>query len=139
MGNQQSIKKINFEDVQQAIQNKDIIINTLSIEEQEILIEHTIDAERENDVLNDYLKKGKTGINIIIYGKNSNDETIFKKYNQLISLGFTNPCVYSGGMFEWMLLQDIYGEDNFPTTKKMLDILKFKPKQSLNIRLIEYN
>lgn len=137
MGNQQSIKKINFEDMQYAIQNKYIIINTLSIEEQEILIEHTIDAERENDILNDCLKKGKTGINIIVYGKNANDETIFKKYNQLLSLGFTNTSLYSGGMFEWMLLQDIYGEENFPTTKKILDILKFRPKKCLNIRLLE--
>lgn len=137
MGNQQSIKKINFEDMQYAIQNKYIIINTLSIEEQEILIEHTIDAERENDILNDCLKKGKTGINIIVYGKNANDETIFKKYNQLLSLGFTNTSLYSGGMFEWMLLQDIYGEENFPTTKKILDILKFRPKKCLNVRLLE--
>lgn len=137
MGNQQSIKKINFEDMQYAIQNKYIIINTLSIEEQEILIEHTIDAERENDILNDCLKKGKTGINIIVYGKNANDETIIKKYNQLLSLGFTNTSLYSGGMFEWMLLQDIYGEENFPTTKKILDILKFRPKKCLNVRLLE--
>jgi hypothetical protein len=36
-----------------------------------------------------------------------------------------------------MLLQDIYGEENFPTTKKILDILKFKPRQTLNIRLLE--
>ena len=137
MGNQQSIKKINFEDMQQSIQNKYIIINTLLIGEQEILIEGTINAEREIDILNDYLKKNKTDACIIIYGKNSNDETIFKKYNQLISLGFINTYIYSGGLFEWMLLQDIYGEDNFPTTKKILDILKFKPRQTLNVRLLE--
>ena len=32
-------------------------------------------------------------------------------------------------MFEWLLLQDIYGNDNFPTTSKDLDILKYKPKK----------
>jgi len=137
MGNQQSIKKINFEDMQQSIQNKYIIINTLLVGEQEILIEGTVNAEREIDILNDCLKKNKTDVYIIIYGKNANDETIFKKYNQLISLGFINTHIYSGGLFEWMLLQDIYGEENFPTTKKILDILKFKPKQILNIRFLE--
>ena len=31
-----------------------------------------------------------------------------------------------GGLFEWLCLQDIYGFEDFPTTKKELDILKFK-------------
>jgi hypothetical protein len=37
--------------------------------------------------------------------------------------------MYLGGMFEWMLLQDIYGKEDFPTTEEELDILKFKPKK----------
>ena len=41
-------------------------------------------------------------------------------------------------MFEWMLLQDIYNANDFPTTKKELDILKFKPNKILNISLLEY-
>jgi len=44
--------------------------------------------------------------------------------------------VYPGGLFEWLLLQDIYGEDNFPTTKKEMDILRFKGKQIFNKLLI---
>lgn len=137
MGNQQSIKKINFEDMQQAIQNKYIIINTLSMSEQDVLIEETVNPESETDILNDCLKKGKKNIHIIIYGKNSNDETTFKKYEQLLGLGFLNTYLYSGGLFEWLLLQDIYGDENFHTTKKTLDILKFRPRQLLNIRLLE--
>ena len=137
MGNQQSIKKINFEDMQQAIQNKYIIINTLPMSEQDVLIEGTVNPESETDILNDFLKKGKKNIHIIIYGKNSNDETTFKKYEQLLGLGFLNTYLYSGGLFEWLLLQDIYGDENFHTTKKTLDILKFRPRQLLNIRLLE--
>ena len=137
MGNQQSIKKINFEDMQQAIQNKYIIINTLPMSEQDVLIEGTINPESETDILNDCLKKGKKNIHIIIYGKNSNDESTFKKYEQLLGLGFLNTYLYSGGLFEWLLLQDIYGDENFHTTKKTLDILKFRPRQLLNIRLLE--
>ena len=137
MGNQQSIKKINFEDMQQAIQNKYIIINTLPMSEQDVLIEETVNPESETDILNDCLKKGKKNIHIIIYGKNSNDETTFKKYEQLLGLGFLNTYLYSGGLFEWLLLQDIYGDENFHTTKKTLDILKFRPRQLLNVRLLE--
>jgi hypothetical protein len=36
------------------------------------------------------------------------------------------------------MLQDIYGEKEFPTTKKELDILKFKPNKVLNVPLLEY-
>jgi hypothetical protein len=42
-----------------------------------------------------------------------------------------------GGLFEWLMLQDIYGYDEFPTTKKELDFLKYKAPSRLNISLIE--
>ena len=138
MGNQQSIKKINFEDMQQAIQNKYIIINTLPMSEQDVLIEGTVNPESETDILNDCLKKGKKNIHIIIYGKNSNDETPIKKYEQLLDLGFSNIYIYTGGLFEWLLLQDIYGAELFPTTSKQNDLLKYKSNKLLNIPLIEY-
>ena len=41
-------------------------------------------------------------------------------------------------MFEWLMLQDIYGRDMFPTTKKEQDLLKYKSNQLLNIALLEY-
>ena len=69
------------------------------------------------------LEKNKS-IRIIVYGMNSTDETIVKKYDQLIGLGFTNVYIYLGGLFEWLLLQDIYGLEEFTTTSKQLDILK---------------
>jgi len=51
-------------------------------------------------------------------------------------LGFTNVYVYPGGIFEWLLLQDIYGENEFPTTKIEIDILKFKPTPVINNLLL---
>jgi hypothetical protein len=36
------------------------------------------------------------------------------------------------------MLQDIYGSDEFPTTKKELDILKYKSHKVLNVQLLEY-
>ena len=35
------------------------------------------------------------------------------------------------------MLQDIYGEKEFPTTKKELDILKYKSNKCLHIPLLE--
>jgi hypothetical protein len=84
------------------------------------------------------LKEGKTSAKIIIYGKNCNDDTIYKKYNQLLSFGFYNTFIYTGGLFEWLLLQDIYGNEEFPTTKLELDILKYKHNKVLYIPLLQY-
>ncbi len=139
MGNTQSMKKINYEDMQTVIKNPEIylIINTLLQSEQHCLIINTTLAGEEEALINSLLKDNK-GIRIIIYGKNSNDDSINKKYQQLCSLGFYNIFVYLGGMFEWLMLQDIYGKELFPTTKKESDILKYKPKQILNIGLLEY-
>jgi hypothetical protein len=139
MGNSQSIKRINFEDIQYVIKNHEqyLLINTLPITEQKCLIISSIIAEQEELLINKYLKE-KRDINIIVYGKNSNDDSVEKKYQQLISLGFYNVFIYNGGLFEWLLLQDIYGFDLFPTTNKELDILLYKSRPLLNIRLIEY-
>jgi hypothetical protein len=46
-------------------------------------------------------------------------------------LGFENVYIYRGGMFEWLLLQDIYGFDEFQTTSKITDLLKYKPDGSI--------
>lgn len=138
MGHSQSIQKINFEDMQTVYKNPELylLINTLPVLEQGCLIYNTIKPEQEEGVINKYMS-GNKGIRIILYGKNSNDEFIYKKYNQLVGLGFHNVYVYTGGLFEWLMLQDIYGFDNFPTTSKQLDLLKFKAQKRLNISYIE--
>jgi hypothetical protein len=114
-----------------------LIINTLLKTEQQCLIINTVPDTNEEEIINRYLKENKN-IRIIIYGKHCNDENVNKKYQQLYSLGFYNIYLYLGGMFEWLMLQDIYGKDLFPTTRKELDLLKYKPNQTLNIRLLEY-
>ena len=120
-----SIKRYNFEDMQIIIKSKNIIINTLPENNQHCLIIGTTNIDDEVRTLNDCLNNSKD-TNIIIYGKNCNDEKLFLKYKQLIDLGFNNVHMYPGGMFEWLLLQDTYGDENFPTTSKELDILKYK-------------
>ena len=54
-----------------------------------------------------------------------------------MSLGLTEVYVYPGGLFEWLLLQDIYGDDSFPTTKKELDILKYKPVSYFSVKYLQ--
>jgi 23S rRNA pseudoU1915 N3-methylase RlmH len=139
MGNTQSMKKINYEDMQTVVTNPEVylIINTLPPSDQKCLIVNTTNAEEEEILINKYMKENKA-IRIIIYGKNCNDESIQKKYQQLLTLGFYNIFIYTGGMFEWLMLQDIYGRDMFPTTKKEQDLLKYKSNQLLNIALLEY-
>jgi len=124
--------------MQTAYKNPEIylLMNTLPLSEQLCLISNTLTPQKEETLMNRYLNSNKN-IRIIIYGRNSNDETIYKKYSQLINLGFTNVYLYLGGLFEWLLLQDIYGFDDFPTTSRQLDILKYKPGQKLNISYIE--
>lgn len=141
MGNSQSSTiKINYEDVQFILNNPEghLIINTLSTSEQNCLIVNTININNEESIINTCIKRGVKDIKIVIYGKNSNDDKLFNKYNQLTSLGFYNVYIYTGGLFEWLMLQDIYGEKEFPTTKKEMDILKYKPNKVLNVPLLEY-
>jgi hypothetical protein len=138
MGNSQSMKKINYEDMQTVVKNPEIylLINTLPSVSQDCLISTTVSIEQEEPTINKYIKENRN-IRIIIYGKNCNDDLVDKKYQQLLSLGFYNIFVYSGGMFEWLLLQDIYGKELFQTNTKELDILKYKPPPVLNICLID--
>lgn len=141
MGNNQQKQKINFEDVQFVIKNADnhLLINTMLENYQNCLIVNTIPFDKEELVINKLLNDGNNkNIKIIIYGKNSSDETPIKKYEQLLNLGFSNIYIYSGGLFEWLLLQDIYGTELFPTTSKQNDILKYKSNKLLNVPLIEY-
>ena len=141
MGNSQSLNKINFEDIQYILNKGDseyILINTLSEVDQSCLIPKTVAAVNETELLNKLLKNGNKDTKIIVYGRNCNDNKLYTKYNQLTTLGFYNVYVYVGGLFEWLMLQDIYGAKEFPTTKKELDIIKYKPTKALNIQLLKY-
>ena len=76
---------------------------------------------------------------IFIYGRHSNDETIYLKYEQIRKLG-GKVYLYTGGLFEWLLLQDIYGS-TFSTTStfKTIDLLKYKPPTLLNTKYLTYS
>jgi len=135
-GTNMSIPKINYEDVKLSINNSNyLLINTLPNHEQNCLIYKTIHFSSEEQIINDLVNNNKSH-NIIIYGKNCTDNSVYKKYNQFIDLGFTNVYLYLGGLFEWLLLQDIYGKDIFKTTSNELDIIKYKSNSILDKKLI---
>lgn len=146
MGNAPSvINKINFEDIQNMNKShrhdnankygeRPFLINTLPPHEQNCLIVNTINMYDEEKIINNLLNAKHMDVPIYIYGKNTNDATIFEKFFQLQKLGFTNLYLYLGGMFEWLCLQDIYGSDTFHTTSCELDIYKYRPVSSHNIQ-----
>lgn len=96
------------------------------------LILGTLTSEEEEAVINGMLEEGEEGMNentqhtedgmlvdlndvlIVVYGQGSGDESVLKKVKLLRSLGFGNTFCYLGGMMEWLLLRDIYGEVEFP-------------------------
>lgn len=136
-----SIRKIGFEDVKYAIAHESqfVIINTLPVSEQKCVIKNTLEWNLEekllNEMMNQYTMNSRT---FIIYGKNAVDDSAENKYHQMNTLGFTELCIYSGGLFEWMLLQDIYGEHEFPTTIREMDVLKFRPIKTFDVPRLSY-
>lgn len=137
MGNSPAVmRRINFEDMQTSLkQESTLIINTLESNNQSCLITGTVNVEAEISILNEALQKNKD-IRIVLYGLNAADISTTKKYEQLLGLGFYNVYLYGGGLFEWLLLQDVYGIEAFPTTSNNPDLLKYKGRQQFNVRMI---
>ena len=116
---------INFELLKEMQKEGATIIHTMD-ENEKVLILGTVVAEKESEKINKMLSKNDYEKDIIIYGRNCHEyENLLKKQKQLASLGFKNIFIYLGGMFEWLLLQDVYGSKEFPTEKKG-EILDFK-------------
>lgn len=122
-------KRVGFDDVLLAVREpeKYLLINTLPVHEQSCLICSTISITEEevliNQLISSYTHHDKT---VILYGKNGADTSVDRKYQQLTGLGFRDVFVYAGGMLEWMLLQDAFGKDEFLTTSTLLDLLRFQ-------------
>ena len=116
---------INFETLKEMQKDGSVLIHTMD-ETEKVLIFATIVAEKESEKINNMMSKNDYEKDIIIYGRNCKEyEKLVKKQKQLASLGFKRVYIYLGGMFEWLLLQDVYGQKEFPTEKKG-EILDFK-------------
>jgi hypothetical protein len=125
MGQASSSQKCTFQELQKK-KGDFILINTLPLNQQHYLIKGTLPAIEESQKVNDLLYNNKK-IEIIIYGLDSQDISPAKKFAQLKTLGFENVSVYIGGLFEWALLQEVYGS-NFPTEGTLTDPLDLYKK-----------
>ena len=128
---------VGFEAVEKAIPSSVFLINTLPLDQQDCLIRGTLTAEQEERAINDALTKyvpNAPPFQCIVYGANCCDVTPDKKRKQLLGLGFglKEIKIYRGGMFEWMLLQDIYGDTKFATTKRELNLLRYRAASSIS-------
>jgi len=120
---------VGFEDVLYAktLPKSFVLLSTL--ENPSCLIRGTLSPEQEVVFVNELLQKYTDATTrIVVYGENAGDERPYRKQTQLRSLGIGDVWVYAGGLFEWLLLQDVYGETEFPTTTaaKENDLLKWK-------------
>lgn len=125
------IKNVGFEDMKNAIKDEHYIINTLPTFEQDCLIYGTIVCNKEEHIINHLIETNDKDRIIVIYGKHSADDSPQKKYDQLVNCGFKRVYIYTGGLFEWLLLQDVYSFGEFPTTIVCKDILKYRVASSL--------
>ena len=134
---QSTVQKIGFEDVQYAVKTPTniLLINTLPVTEQTVLIPTTLPYEKEEATVNAMLSNYDTATyKVIVYGKHAVDDSVEKKHRQLKQLGFSNVFVYAGGLFEWILLQDIYGVTHFPTTAPVnKDLLIYAPSRGAKV------
>lgn len=120
------VKYVNFHFVEDSIKSDDaIIINTMSDDLQNCLIWNTTHAEEEETAINSLIERGRANQLILIYGRNSTDTSVEDKYKQLKQLNFHHVYIFRGGMFEWLLLQEIYGKTKFPTTSNEINLLKY--------------
>lgn len=115
---QAAYPRCTFQELQQK-KGEFVLINTLPLERQSYLIQGTMSATEEARRMNEYLYKNKQ-VDIVVYGLDHQDSSVLKKFGQLKELGFTKVSMYAGGIFEWALLQEIYGA-NFPTQGTLRD------------------
>ena len=129
--NKKDYKCIGFEDIKKVINDIDnyVLINTLKNDNQDILIKNTLSIEKEESIINEIISNYKVPDKpVIIYGKNCCDLTVNKKFDQLVNLGLKDIYIYYGGLFEWLLLNEIYGNEEFPITNSInIDLLMFRP------------
>ena len=125
MGVMYSMPSYNYHQLQDRMKNDVVLINTMPITRQECLIKGTLKATHEVEYMNKLLKNNKNK-EIIIYGIHHTDLSVITKYNQLKKLGFKNVHIYFGGMYEWLLLQEVFGVINFQTDGFITNIVDYK-------------
>ena len=93
MGNTTSTRRVNFEDVQYSMKNKNkfLLINTPELR-QNILIKNTLPIDKE-ELINKLIKSNQN-VNIIVYDENANAPNLMKKYDPVSRIRFINVFIY---------------------------------------------
>jgi rhodanese-related sulfurtransferase len=125
MGIMYSMPSYNYHQLQERMKHDIVLINTMDINRQNCLIKGTLKISIEVDFMNKLLKTNKNK-EIIVYGIHHTDLSVIKKYNQLKKLGFKNVHIYFGGIYEWLLLQDVFSTINFQTDGIVENIVDYK-------------
>jgi len=125
MGIMYSLPSYKYYEVKNKMNQDIILINTMPLNRQDCLIKGTVKAIYEEEYMNKILKTNKNK-EIILYGIHHTDLSVIKKYNQLKKLGFNNVHIYFGGMYEWLLLQEVFGTINFEIDGIIKDIVEYK-------------
>ncbi len=107
---------LNFDDMKIAVERGYIICHIMDEIDGTILIKNTLSVKDEIKKINDLIKQSKFDETIVLYGRNYTDlELIVQRFQHLISFGFTRVFIYVGGLYEWILMQNLYGDKLFPT------------------------
>ena len=131
MGNAQSLAKVTYEYVKEISTNntQTLLVSTLKRDKEKYGIVRTLPIDNEENYINELINKRQYDVIIVVYGENMYDATVITKYHQLKKIGFNYCYIYFGGLFEWFLLQDVYGSEMFPTKNTPINsCLDFKPK-----------
>ena len=93
------------------------LITVMNKNDTKKFIKGTTPVNEEESIINQVIKQNKMDeVTIIIYGKDACDQRVYTKAKQMLELGFKRTRIYTGGMFEWSLLLELYGDENFPTS-----------------------
>jgi len=136
------VSNIGFDDILVALKDKTryIFISTMPVDMQNALIPNTIPCSDEATTINRIMDEFNTAkYTLIVYGKNACDTDPSKKYEQLWNLGFSDIHIFPGGMFEYILLNDMYGEKLFPISGSngtgspvvTVDIMTYRPIKNI--------
>jgi len=137
MGTTQSSSTFaNYSKIQNAIHTGKTVIHTMNVADELILIKGTLLSHQEVNRINMWLSNDDFNNEIYIYGySNADYNKLLQRQKQLNGLGFKNVYIYFGGMFEWLLLRDVFGADEFPLDGVLkgaiVDILKYNKPSPL--------
>ena len=130
-GTKDVVKVIGFEDMLVLLRSNVVLLNTLERREQTCLIRGTVHADDEEQTMNTMLTSTDTLVTdrlVVVYGRHNLDPKPVEKAKMLRTLGLTRLLVYRGGLFEWLLLQEVFGPEQFPTEgTACTDLLLYRP------------